>query len=99
MREIVPGIWTDKERYTRRDEVVIKRERMGHLLAHGYLINDAVPDVAPHCELCNSAILTIKHFMLECEQLRDTRPDCLEMCRRNMAPNMRDLLEKNIHFF
>ena len=73
---------------------------MGHtLLMHGYLINDDVPDVAPHCELCNSAILTIRHIMLECEQLRDTRQDCLQMCRRNRAHIMRDFLGKNMKFF
>ena len=98
MREIipVPGVWIEKERFPRKDEVV----RMGHsLLTHGYLMNDDVPDVAPHCELCNSAILTIKHVMLECEQLSHTRRDCLKMCRRNRAPNMRDLLGKNMKFF
>ena len=32
-----------------RDEVVINRVRMGHtVLTHGYLMNDDVPDVAPH---------------------------------------------------
>ena len=62
-------------------------------------MNDDVPDVAPHCELCNCAILTIKHIMLECEQLRDTRQDCLKMCRRNRAPNTRDFLGNNLKFF
>ena len=60
---------------------------------------DDVPDVAPHCELCNSPILTIKHIMLECEQLRDTIQDCLKKCRCNRAPNMRDLLRKKMKFF
>ena len=92
LREIipVPGIWIDKERCTRRDEVVINRVRIGHtLLTHGYLMNDDVPDVAPHCKLCNSAILTIKHIMLECEQLSNARQDCLKMCRHNRAPTLR----------
>ena len=80
--------------------MVINRVRIRHtLLTNGYLINDAVPVMAPHCELCNSAILTIKHIMLECEQLRDLRRDCLEMCRRNRSPNMRNLLGKNMKFF
>ena len=82
-----------------RDEVLINRLKMGHtLLTHGYLMND-VPDVAPHCKLCNSAILNIKHIMLECKQFRDTRQDCLKMCRCNRAPNMRDLLGRNMKFF
>ena len=62
-------------------------------------MNDDVPDVAPHCELCNSAILTIKHIMLKCDQLGNTRQDCLKMCRRNSSPNMRDLLGKNLKIF
>ena len=72
LREIipVPWIWTDGERCKRRDRVAIKRVRIGHtLLTHGYLMNDDVPDVAPHCELCNNVILTVQHIMLECEQL------------------------------
>ena len=45
----VPGILIDKERCTRRDEVVLNRVRMGHtLLTHGYLRNDDVNYVAPH---------------------------------------------------
>ena len=102
LREIipVPGIWIDyRKGGTRRGEVVINRMRMGHtLLTHGYLMNDDVPDVAPHCEHCNSAILTNKRIMLECEQLRDTRQDCLQMCRRNRSPNIRDLLGKSMIF-
>ena len=62
-------------------------------------MNDDVPDVAPHCELCNSAILTIKHIMLEYEQWRDTGRSCLKMCRRNRAPNMRDFLGENVNYF
>ena len=87
LREIinVPGIWIDGEWCTRIDEGV----RMCHtLLTHGYLMND-VPDVAPHFELCNNAILNNKHIMLECEQLRDARGVCQEMCRCNRALNKR----------
>ena len=80
--------------------MVINRVRMGHtLLTHGYLMNDDVPGMAPHCELCNSAILTIKHIMLECEQLRDTRQACLEMCRLKRSPNMRFAGKEHQHFF
>ena len=32
------------------------------MATRGYLLNDDVPDVAPLCELCNNAILTIKHI-------------------------------------
>ena len=79
--------------------MVINRLRMGYtLLSHGYVMND-VPDVAPHCKLCNNAILAIKHIMLECEQLKDARRACLEMCRRNRPIYMRDLLIKSPKFF
>ena len=45
---------------------------LGHtLLTHGYLVHNDVPDVAPHCELCNNASLSAKHIMIECEQLVD----------------------------
>ena len=47
------------------------------LLTHGHLVNNAVPDVAPHCELCNNASLSVKHIMMECEQLMDARRACL----------------------
>ena len=51
LREIipVPGIWIDMERFACR-EVVMNKLRMGHtLLTHEYLMDDDVPDVAPHC--------------------------------------------------
>ena len=48
--------------------------------------------------LCNNAIFTVKHIMLECEELRATRRACLEMCRRNRATNMR-FTEKEQNFF
>ena len=48
--------------------------RLEHtLLTHGYLVNTNVPDVAPHCEICNNASLSVKHIMMECEQLMDAR--------------------------
>ena len=68
----------------------------GTVLTHGYLMDSDVPDVAPHCELCNNALLSVKHIMVECEQLRDARRACLGMCRNNRIPNMRDLLGRNI---
>ena len=53
------------EGYSRRDEVVISRVRLGHiLLTRGYLINNDVPDIAPICELCNNEVMTAKHIMI-----------------------------------
>ena len=53
LREIKPEpeIWMDSGKYSRRDEVIISRMRLGHtLLTHGYLVNNDVPDAAPHWE-------------------------------------------------
>ena len=56
--------------------MIISRMSLGHtLFTHGYVINDDVPDVAPHCKLCNNAPLSVKH-MMECEQLIDARQAC-----------------------
>ena len=50
--------------------------RLGHtLFTHRYVVNNDLPDVAPHCELCNNASLSVKH-MMECEQLMDARQAC-----------------------
>ena len=52
LREIKPEIelWIDMGKYSCRDEVLISRMRLGHtLLTHGYLMDNDVPDVAPHC--------------------------------------------------
>ena len=66
------------------------------MLAHRYLVNNDVPDVAPHCELCNNAFLSVKHIMMECEQLMDARQARIEVYKRNREPNIEELLERNI---
>ena len=43
---------------------------------------------APHCELCNNASLSVKHIMMECEQLIDARRACLEVYKRDREPNI-----------
>ena len=71
--------------------------RLGHtLLTHGYLVNNDVPDVAPHCEFCNNASLSVKHIMMKCEQLMDARRACLEVYKRNRETNNGELLGRNI---
>ena len=62
-------------------------------------MNDDVPDVALHCELCSNALLTIEHIMVECEQLGDTRRACPGKCNRNRTPNVGDLFGTNINIF
>ena len=64
-------MWIVILQYSRVDEVIICRMRLGHtLFTHGYLADN---DVAPHCELCNNVFLSVKHIMVECEQLMDAR--------------------------
>ena len=78
-------------------ENIISRMRLGHtLLTHGYLVNNDVPDVAPYGKLCINASLSVKHTMMECEQLMDARRTCLEVYKRNRAPNIGELLGRNI---
>ena len=60
LREIKskPEIWIDSGKYSCRNEMIISRMRLGHtFLTHGYLVNNDVPDVANHFELCNNASL------------------------------------------
>ena len=53
-------------KYSGRDEVIITRMRLGHiLLTLGYLVDNDVNDVAPHCELCNNASLAVKHTVYD----------------------------------
>ena len=62
---------------------------------HGYLVNNDVPDVAPHCELRNNASLSVKNIMMECEQLMDARRASLEVYKHNREPNIGELLGSN----
>ena len=71
-----PEIWIDSGKYSRWDEVIISRTRLGlTLLTHGYLVNN---DVAPYGKLCINASLS------------------LEVYKRNRAPNIGELLGRNI---
>ena len=80
-----------------KDEVIISRMRLGlTLLTHGYLVKNDVPDMAPHCKHCNNASLSVKHIMMECEQLMDARRACLEVYKHNRESNIGELLGRNI---
>ena len=59
-------------------------------------MDNDVPDVAPHCELRNNAHLSVKHIMVECQQLVDARQTWLKMWKHNRVPNIRELLRKKI---
>ena len=63
--------------------------RLGHtLLTHGYLMDNDVPDVAPHCELCNNALLSVEHIIVECQQLVDAMQTFLKMWKHNTVPKL-----------
>ena len=54
-------------------------------------MDNDVPDVEPHCELCNNALLSVKHIMVECQQLVDARQTWLKMWKHNRVPNIKKL--------
>ena len=55
---------------SRRDAVIINRLKIGHSrLAHSYLLSG---DDQPTCTKCD-AVLTVKHILLDCPELRDVR--------------------------
>jgi len=73
-----PGKWNSKGGICRRDEVVINRLRLGHTnLTHSYLFDPAIQRPMPPCELCGDAAMTVKHVLLECENLRRARNEHL----------------------
>jgi len=54
----------------RRDAVIIYRLKIGHSrLTHSYLLSG---DDHPTCTKCD-AVLTVKHTLLDCPELRDVR--------------------------
>ncbi len=64
------GEWTPGFRNVRRDEVVLSRLRIGHTrLTHSYLLKR---EPRPRCIPCDSD-LTVKHILLDCIDLTDTR--------------------------
>ena len=56
----------------RREEVVIHRIRIGHSrLTHGYLM-EKKPN-PPNCHFCNNSPISIRHILIECNNLNNTR--------------------------
>ena len=87
----------------RRDSVVINRLRIGHTrLTHSYLLTD---DDRPECKACRYP-LTVKHFLLECAELSDTRIKCFtatSTCMKDLFNNTDNQLVvdfiKDINFY
>ena len=36
-------------------------------------MDNSIPDIPPLCELCNDAVMTVKHILVECDTLREAR--------------------------
>ncbi|XP_031333925.1 uncharacterized protein LOC116163936 [Photinus pyralis] len=64
--------WKTKRSFTRKEEVIITRLRIGHThLTHGYLM-EKNPQPPPRCENCNRG-LTVKHLLIECPEYTNQR--------------------------
>ena len=72
---------------SRKDEVIIHRIRIGHTrLTHKYLMEGRPEPVCPHC----GALLTVLHFMVECQHFAAIRRDIYQAS----VNDMRDLFQK-----
>ena len=73
----VLGDWQSSYRRCRRDEVVLCRARIGHTnMTHSYILKKDPP---PQCEHCQ-CILTVRHILVECNHLAQTRNDIFGRC-------------------
>ena len=73
----VLGDWQSSYRRSRRDEVVLCRARIGHTnMTHSYILKKDPP---PQCEHCQ-CILTVRHILVECNHLAQTRSDIFGRC-------------------
>ena len=68
----VLGDWQSSYRRCRKDEVALCRARIGHTyMTHSYILKKDPP---PQCEHCQ-CILTVRHILVECNHLAQTRND------------------------
>ena len=73
----VLGDWQSSYRRCRKDEVVLCRARIGHTyMTHSYILKKDPP---PQCEHCQ-CILTVRHILVECNHLAQTRNDIFGRC-------------------
>ena len=73
----VLGDWQSSYRRCRKDEVVLCRVRIGHThLTYSYILKKDPP---PQCEHCQ-CILTVRHILVECNHLAQTRNDIFGRC-------------------
>jgi len=80
-----PGKWKKIKNISRRKEVVISRLRLGHCkLTHEYLVKE-FPCPPPICRWCDSAVMTVKHILVDCDDLKPTRQRFLSRKRLNIS--------------
>ena len=73
----VLGDWQSSYRRCRKDDVVLCRAHIGHTyLAHSYILNKDPPPQCDHCQ----CILTVRHILVECNHLAQTRNDVFGRC-------------------
>ena len=56
----------------RQEQVIIFRLRTRHVQLNAHL-NRIQPEIAPLCTLCDHPYKTVKHFLLDCQPLKDLR--------------------------
>ena len=86
LNAIIPNIQPYKtSSLSRKEEVIIHRIRIGHTrLTHSYLM-ERKP--LPMCHFCNTAILSVKHIMIECNTFLYVRR------RHFIVASMKDLFD------
>ena len=78
----------------RENNIKITRLQKGHTdMTHNYLYKN---EPKPRCNLC-AEILTVKHILLECDELRETRkkylPENLGIRQKPTQPYMIDTIK------
>ena len=76
MKSIKPRIepWKKTTVMGRTGSVKLNRLRIGHtLFTHRYLMNGTVQQGSPECPMCQHKVLTVSHFLTDCQQLRHVR--------------------------
>ena len=69
--KLVLGDWQSSYRRCRKDKVVLCRARIGHTyVTHSYILKDTPPQ----------CILTVRHILVECNHLVQTRNDIFGRC-------------------
>ena len=55
---------------SRKEEIIVNRLRAGHcFFSHQFMMNDSGPVVAPVCMFCSQEVISVKHILVECNQL------------------------------